>query len=474
MKDIYKGLHDLKAERAVLGSIMLNPGNLVKVVDDLHEEVFHDGMNRIVFRAINKLFMSGNPIDTISVAEAIKSDTSHGFELSAASEVVHMLSEVPYSTNLEYYSKIILEHYQRREIKRMSMILSESVDDKQNTVDDLVSNSLQEISTVNSRKEDGSFMSAIKEIDSRAKEYKEKGGKLFGISTGIPELDEMTDGIQPGQFIGFAAYTSQGKTWDALNIMAHQIQNGRKVCFFSLEMGPRQIATRLASIMTGVSENAIKKGELDSFQQKEVASALKKIVDSGSTIYSNQKLSSIKITIIKEAMVNKPDLFILDYLQIISSGGKKYDVLTETAHYLQNTLMKIGIPMWALSQISNDAASNYNQDMQPFKGSGDIGASVATGIYKKSKHKKDEAGERLKRGIPLESIWTIMKNRDGNRIGNITVYYDPKTNKTMGQDEFEKNYGMQKYLQEVAKMKSEMPLDDEFEEEDLSKAFRKK
>lgn len=448
---------NLKAEKALIGSILLRPAAMVEVIDKITEESFYHSKHRVIYSAILDLFLDGKPIDSITLGDYLnnKGNLKSVGGIMYLSEIV---SSVPSSANVGHYANTVLDEHKRRRILDISTGMEYSSYDKAQDIDEIISSAVTQISSVLGDSEDSTFKSAIKSVYQKAEEFKENPTQLFGLSTGISELDYMLDGFQDGQFIGFAAYTSQGKTWDAVNIAAHQLKQGRKFAIFSLEMSAAQIATRLCGVLTGIDTDKIRKGLLTSEEKSVVDKAMKMIEDSGSTIYGNQKLSAIKVAILKESLNNKPDLFILDYLQLISEGGRSaYDILSDASHYFQNSLMKSGVPMFALSQISNDSAKDGSANLLPFKGSGDIGASLSTAIYKRSKHKvKKEIGERLKRGIPLESEWVIQKNRDGDKVGTVDVWFDNKTKRNYGRKEFEEEYGFEKYNKEVAQMNMEI------------------
>lgn len=452
---------NIEAEESLIGSIMLRPKSIVYVLDKIKSESFYKTKHRLIFSSIMELFIANQPIDLVSVAEKLKKN-NHLEKAGGISFINELCNKVPSSSNIDHYADIVDENHKRRVLIEISDKLAADSFETDKEIDKIVSDTITNITDVIITNEDNTFGTAIENVYTKIKEYQENPNELFGISCGIAEIDYILDGFQQGQFIGFAAYTSQGKTWDAINIAVEQLKQGRKFCMFSLEMGASQMATRLCAVMTGLNIDNIRKGRLTIEQKAEVVKAMNEIKESGSTIYGNTNLANIKLTILKESLTSKPDLFILDYMQLIKGEGKSYEVLSEAAHYFQNALMKANIPMFALSQISNESAKDSSMELIPFKGSGDIGASVSTAIYKKSKHKtKKEIGERLKRGIPLESEWVVMKNRDGDTVGSVPVWFDNTTKKNMGKSEFGRVYGFDKYYKQVAEMEQELKAEED-------------
>jgi replicative DNA helicase len=370
--------------------------------------------------------------------------------LSVLNDIM-MQTESSSSLAFDGYISIVDDKYKRRKLHALSeRIVEDSITDP--NVETLISNSISTMSNIIGTNEDITFDIAIKDMFERAEEYKLNDKKLFGFSMGISEIDYMLDGIQPGQLIGFAAYSSQGKTWDMLNIAAKIVSDGGKFCFFSFEMSPRQIVTRLIAILSGVDSDKIKKGQCTAEETEKVNRITKKIKDSGSTIYTNTSLSNILLTIRKEALVNKPNVFLLDYIQLIQDTGTERDVLSKSAKLFQTLMSRVNIPMIFLSQISESTARDGSTDFNPFKGSGDINNSVSTAIYKKSEHSKDEVAERLSKGIPLESYWHVQKNRDGDSVGRVRVFFDNRLKRTFGVKAFDTYYCLSRYEKEVSEL----------------------
>lgn len=436
-------LYDINAEKALIASVLIRPKVLSEIIDVVSYDNFYEINNAKIFKALTEMYLSAENIDIVTLSEKIRPD---GISSTLLNEII---SSEATSTNAESYAKIVSDKYKRRVLSKLVSEMNIEVL-KTKSVDKLLSDSIDRFSNIVGNKQDITFDVAIKDMFDRAEEYKTKEGKFFGFSMGIEAIDYILDGIQPGQLIGLAAYTSQGKTWDILNIAAKVIKDGGSFCFFSLEMSPRQIVTRLIAILSGIDINIIKKGLCSDEQLVKVNKTAELIKNSGSTIYTNPNLSSILLTIRKEALVNKPTIFLLDYLQLVQSTGTPIEVLSKAAKAFQTTMSRVNIPMFMLSQISEAMARDSATDFNPFKGSGDINNSVSTAIYKKSSHTKEEAGERLKKGIPLESTWYIQKNRDGDEIGSVRVFFDNRIKRNFGEKEFDSYYTLRRYEQEVA------------------------
>lgn len=434
-----------ESESALISVLLSYPEKFIDVVD-ITPEYFTTPLNSLTFQMMKESFNRGDSYDSVSICRAVN-DADSRFSIV---EVTDYLSNPGNSWNVEKYIEIVRDRYKRRMLIELSSDTINRSNDVEEEVESIVHDSLSATNNVISGQEDNTFASTIDEIEDKIKQFRDSDSPLLGMSTGMNELDRMLDGIQPGQFIGFAAYTSQGKTWDALNLAYNLIEQGKNVCFISLENSKPQILTRLASIHVGVSDARIKKGLANPEEMHMAREYMKRVAASGCTIYRDNEWTKIQSAITKQALVDKPDIFILDYIQNIASDKEPVRLYEEVSSYLQNKLIDIGIPMLALSQISNEtAAGNTRDEVLKFKGSGAIGASVSTAIYKKSCHKKEEIEVLRQKGIPLESWWIVDKNRDGDYTGRVKTYFHPWSHKLWGKDEFDADYGLDRYYNEV-------------------------
>ncbi len=439
-------LHSPSSEDSLLGTLLSKPALYIQTIGKITPAHFHNELNRKIWVAMVDTYSKSEEFDIISIEQAIK-DKDKNVDTT---RLYGLVGGYHSSAGLDNYMDTLEDKYRRREMYEIALGITNTTVEVDIAVDQIVHDSLEKITNVITSDEDNTFANTIYEIEEKIDEFLESGDEFLGMSTGIHSLDKMLDGIQGGQFIGFAAYTSQGKTWDALNIAYNLIEQGKKVCFITLENSKAQVLTRLASIHTGISDIKIKKGRMTDLERLDVREYMMKVVASGSTVYTSNNWNDIKNAITKESVVNKPDMFILDYLQIITGDKEPVRLLEDISGYLQNTLISIGIPMLALSQISNATANGATkEEVLKFKGSGAVGASVSTAIFKKSLHDREEIELRRQEGVPLESWWIVEKNRDGDYTGRIKTYFHPWSHKLWGEKEFAEQYGIDRYLKQV-------------------------
>lgn len=282
--------------------------------------------------------------------------------------------------------------------------------------------------SVDTKPQDADINSIVKEFEADREIYEEKrknGIDLIGVSTGFKKLDEIIDGLRGGHFWVFGGYTNTGKTFGALNIVANLAKNKERTVLFSLEMSRTDILSRLVGILSTQNSTKIKKGDDD---RTKTNKALEIIKESEFSCYSgnnDKDIATIINTIHAECIKNKPALVIIDFVQLIQvkDARSEYESMTTAALALQTAAQKFDVPVMVLSQVSNEAAKNDNQQVMGFKGSGGIAAAADLAIELVSgEDSTKELLEKLKKGEPVNINWRVKKNRHG-RIGTIEMTF---------------------------------------------------
>jgi replicative DNA helicase len=222
-------------------------------------------------------------------------------------------------------------------------------------------------------------------------------------------------------------YTNLGKTYASLNILTHLLKQGKRTVFYSLEMSRVDIISRILGILTGENGSSIAKGYVE---KTKVETALETIRTSNLGIHSSKtELSQILLSMYEESIKNKPELFVVDFLQLITVKGtsSEYEAVTHAILELQKASKRFKIPIIVLSQVSNDGARQGDQQVMGFKGSGAIASSADLAIELVSGEESvKELREKMNNGEPVKIKWHIKKNRHG-RVGSMNMEFTGKT-----------------------------------------------
>lgn len=421
--------HDESIEKAFLGAIILNPNSIVDVSNTIKSEYFYNKINGIVYSALLNIHKRLEPIDTVSVVKELK-DTGNLDDVGGSNYIVDIISNVPYSGNIEYYAKIILDKYTLRKL----ILAGESIVDigfsDSRDVDSAVESATSKILAVKSEdtKEQSDISDVISEFDSTQKQFMEKqfSGKLIGIPSGFSKIDNAIDGLRPGHFWSIAGYTSSGKTQFLLNIINNLIEENQ-VTLFSLEMSKTDIISRLLAIETGIGMTKIMRHEFQSPEEiDKFTKARERLVNSKFKIYSKTStLDGIILSMTRDMLRNNTKVFAIDYVQLVRTGSKsEYEQITETAQRLQTFARETGCTIIVLSQVSNEHARDPNQEVHGTKGGGSLPASVDLAIELFNEDKKEERDDKVTNGQHLNVRAIIKKNRHG-RCGYVSMDFTP-------------------------------------------------
>ena len=428
-----------EAEEAVLGCILMRSESMSEIIDLISPDSFYTPNNAKIYQAMTDLFKQGEPIDLLTVSECIK-NTDPEFKVS---HLNHVAMSVPSSTSILYYAKIVADKYQRRVMMQTAEKLRDSLQDDGieaiESMGEAIGSLTNGIVIGGENPEANHSLSLLKQsID----EFKSSESGLLGVSTGIHEFDDNVYGMRPGHLGVLTAYSSGGKSAFSLNLAASFVKQGKKVVFFSLEMSGPQIMARLISIISGVPTWVVQRGASDEIQKVRVMEAIDMIKRSGFRTYTDSSWKAIQMTMTKESVGQKADLFVLDYIQLVTTNAKTdYAGLAMVAKGLQKNLQRFNIPMLCLSQISNEQAKDMNPFIMSTKGAGDIAASADWVILLQNAEQDMEIINELKRKkVPLPIKCYIQKHRHGP-TGMIDLHFETITGIFMDRN----NYDPSKY-----------------------------
>lgn len=404
-------------EELIIGYILLSPEKLPKVLQILSFDdfTFHRESTEIIFNAWRE-----KKDILIALATAGKK----------TSELIPLMDKVPMQNVLEATCIELKELNTASKLKTILTTASKEVPEKgiEDFVADLQQRLIKNVSIQTGEKIE--IDSVIREFSDEQALYEEKkrnGQELIGISCGFPRIDNLIDGLRKGHFWVLGGYTSMGKTFGALNIVTHLVKNKKRVVIYTLEMSRVDVLSRTLGIITEENSRAIAKGFVD---QKKVKSALDIVSDSDLTIISQRRELSQILLSMHEEMLKKPvDLFVIDYMGLVSVKGAKseYEQMKAVSLELQEAGKRFETPVLALSQLSNESAKAGEQQVMGFKGSGDIAAAADLAIILMSGEESNvEMKAKMQKGEPVKIKWVIQKNRHGS-VGYVPMEFAGKT-----------------------------------------------
>ena len=427
--------HNLDAERAVLGAILLEGREtLPRVIEVLRASDFYTESHRSIYSAMLQLFDRGEPVDILTLQEELR--RTDKLEPAGGPAALALLEEqASIAVHLTAYAQIVRDRAVLRElIQTSSQIIAQAFEAKDD-VQTLVDDAERKIFSLAERRLEGSAL-PIGKILRNTFEYierlYERKEHVTGVATGFEKLDLETSGFQPSDFIIIAGRPSMGKTAFALNIAQHVgITLRGRVLVLSLEMSAQQIVQRMLCSEAKVDSQAVRTGYLSSSDWHRLTAAAGRLSEASIFIDDSPGLTVLEARAKARRMRAEHglDLLVIDYLQLMrgrASMESRQQEISEISRSLKALAKELNVPVVALSQLSRAVEARQARDFKPqlsdLRESGALeqDADVILFLYRSSQYKEDLPPDE--RNI-AEVI--IGKQRNGP-VGTVRVVFLPQ------------------------------------------------
>lgn len=368
--------HNIEAEQALIGCILIDNGAQIDILAIVKEDDFYSEAHKSIYKAMQKIYTRSVPIDFVTLTDQLEQDKILD-KVGGIEYITFLTNVVPSAVNFKYYCDIVKSHSIRRKL----------ISSGQKIIEDAYQNEDQEKSLQFAEKEifdisekegrsdlehvglaGGAIKKVIDKFDAIAKDPT----SIKGIPTGLKEFDRLTNGLQNSDIILLAARPGVGKTSLAMNIVINAATELKKKCaVFSLEMGADQLVQRSLCSMAKVSMAKALNGTMDAEEWKRIWTATKKLEQSGlyidtSGITPSELLSKCRRLKAKDGL----DLVMIDYIQLMSSPGTSKDMnrqnqVSEISRNLKLTAKELNVPIIVLSQLSRSVESRKENGYRP-------------------------------------------------------------------------------------------------------------
>lgn len=419
--------HNLEAEKATLGAILLDWSSIGDVISYLRSDNFYSQQNQIIYESMTGLFAKGIHGDMLTLIDDL---TKQG-NLDKAGGVAYVSSltdTVPTSSNVDYYAKIILDNSTRRNlIKISSDIKSESFDETKESrkILEEAEQKIFKLTDVNQASKVFSMRDVVpKTIKLIDFHYKNKDS-CSGIPTGFTQLDSMTSGFQNSEMIIIGARPSMGKTAMALSMMQHIAIEKRIPCgFFSLEMSAEQIGQRILSQVARIPGTKLRSGMLKTEDFKKLQDAATICFDAPLHIVDtpNMKLLDLRAMARRMRVNQKVQIIFIDYIGLITSEHEEapvYEQQSAISKSLKSLARELEIPVVVLCQVARTAEGD-EPNLAQLRGSGSIEQDADMVMFIHGDRKKQQEGEAFNPVMDRKLI--VAKQRNGP-IGDVELLF---------------------------------------------------
>ncbi|MGH7237938.1 MAG: replicative DNA helicase, partial [Candidatus Saccharimonadales bacterium] len=363
---------NIEAEASLLGAVMIDGDAFTKIADGLIIEDFFDPRHRRIYQAAAELYDKRQAIDVLTLANQLKNSDALDL-IGGAGYLTELTNFVPTASHVEQYAEIIAQKGMRRRLIQASEELAEFGFDESKGLAELIEQAearLFEVSQKHIKQNVVSLESILSESFERLDALAKDKGKLRGLPTGFKDLDNMLAGFQRSDLFVLAARPSMGKTALALNL-AHNAaaQSKQPVLIFSLEMSKEQLVDRLLAMESGVDAWNLRTGNLTDSDFEKISHAMGTL--SEAPIYIDDSpgitVSDLRTKARREAHKHELGLIIVDYLQLMSGGGKfgndfnRVQEVSEISRGLKGVARELNVPLIAASQLSRSVESRSPQ-----------------------------------------------------------------------------------------------------------------
>ena len=359
--------HNLEAEAALLGCIIIDGDIQSELLETLRGEDFYQESNQLMLDAMQKVYAAHKPIDVVTLTDMLEREGT--LERAGGLQRVTELAEVtPSAANFKQYFEIVRRDAIRRSLIRAAKKIIETSTNG-TSAREAVSFAEKQVYDI-SKQEDNSQLAGlsdgvvIRQVLGKFEDIQSDPNAFRGLETGFKHLDRITNGLQKSDLIVLAARPGMGKTSLAMNIVENVCLNkGRTAAVFSLEMPRSQIVQRLLCAHAGVSMEKALSGKLVQKEWKNLMIASDKLqrsklfIDDSSRVTPAEILSKCRRL---SAAVGSLDLVMIDYIQLMGgAGGKKGDGSFENRQQeiasitrdLKIMAKELDVPVIALSQL---------------------------------------------------------------------------------------------------------------------------
>lgn len=437
--------HNLEAEQAVLGCILLDNVAQADIFPIIGEDDFYSNAHKEIYGAMLRIYQRSVPVDFVTLAAALESEKLLE-KVGGIDYITFLTNAVPSAANFTYYCDIVRSNSVRRKLIQSGQDIIENTFKHEDKEEDLkyaeqvvfeIAEKQQRATLEHVGKPGGAIKKVLDKFDAIAKDPT----SIKGIPTGYRDFDAITNGLQNSDLIILAARPGVGKTSFAMNMLVNAaVEQGKKCAVFSLEMPREQLMQRAICSLAKVPMNKALKGTMNADEWQRIWTATKKLEQSGIYIDDTGGITPSELVSKCRRLKAKEniDIVMVDYLQLMHSGRdykNTVDEITSISKALKEAAKELNVPFIVLSQLSraSETRNDHHPIVSDLRDSGSIEQDADIILFLYNPEKYADAAQEDEPGT-IELI--IAKHRNGSTgtvklrwIGEYTTFvnYGDKT-----------------------------------------------
>ena len=426
-------LHNLTAEKSVLGAVLLDEQHLhaLLVDEQLRPEHFHDRAHAAVFEAMLALYEADKKIDHLTVAEQLRQN-GRLEEIGGDDVVEELVAWVPATGHARDYGRIVREQAQMRALLDATREIQTDVISRAGSPRELVERAeraMLEVAHDERRRAIRSIAEVLHEETDRLHHRSIQKSPLTGTPSGFSDIDDITGGFQAGNLIVLAARPSMGKSALVCNIAENAALAGFPVALFSLEMSESELAQRFVASQAKVPGDDLRRGRVAENRWPKILEASGRLSAAPLYVDDSSDTGVLEIRAKSRRLHHQLEasgglgMVIIDYLQLMRHEGRvesRVEQVGQVSRGLKSLARELGVPVIALSQLSRNVeqrAGDKKPILADLRESGAIeqDADLVMFIFREEYYNRESTR-------PGEADIIIAKHRNGP-VGVVTLTF---------------------------------------------------
>ena len=426
--------HNIEAEQSVIGSMLMDKDAIMTASEIISGDDFYQKQFGILFDNMVELFNEGKAVDLVTLQNRLK-ENGVPEEVSNMGFVRELLTNIPTSANVKYYADIVYEKAVLRKLIKTTETVANDCYVGADKLENILEDTEKKIFDIVQRRNVGDYTPINKIVQNsimRVSAASKLKGNVTGIPTGFIDLDYRTSGMQKSDLVLVAARPSMGKTAFVLNMAQYMaFECNKTVAIFSLEMSSEQLVNRLLAMEARIDAQKLRNGSLEDKDWESLLESAGTVAKSNLIIDDRaSSLAEIRSKCRKFKLEHNLDIVIIDYLQLMSSGGgrssdSRQQEISDISRGLKRMARELDVPVVALSQLSRavEQRPDHRPMLSDLRESGAIeqDADVVMFLYRDEYYNKESELKGTAEVI-------IAKQRNGP-IGTVTLAWLPQYTK---------------------------------------------
>ncbi len=425
-----KGMpHNLEAEEAVLGALLIDPEALYRVLAFLRAEHFYLRKHRWIYEVLVALHERREPIDLLTVSKELEAREQLE-PVGGTAALLALMERVPTAVNIESYARMVEQAYLRRQLLDAAGRIAKLAYEEEKPISEVIDQAEQALFAISQRRSARDLKPIQEVVDSYyawVEHLYERRGQLMGVPSGFRPLDELLGGFQKSDLIILAARPGVGKTSLMLSLALKAAEMNKTVAIFSLEMSAEQLVQRMVAGLSRIDAQRLRLGRLHDDEWVRFTDAIARLSELPIYIDDTPALTPIQLRTKCRRLHSERglDMVFVDYLQLMTSERRTENRVQEVSYLsrmLKALARELDVPVMVASQLSR--AVEQRQDKHPVlsdlreSGSIEQDADVVIFIYRDELYHPETEYPNLAELI-------IAKHRSGP-TGTVQLVFDKR------------------------------------------------